>query len=125
LKLGARSALGVDIDQEAVDAAEENARTNGITTGLELAAGSLKDILAGRFGLRRGRLVLANILAVVLERLLDEGLAGLITPDGSLVLSGILAEQSAGVEAAARRTGLQLAEKRHSGDWVALQFIRT
>lgn len=123
LKLGARSALGVDIDPEAVQAAEENARTNGITSGLELATGSLADIRAGRFGLRRARLVLANILAPVLERLLDEGLAGLIAPDGSLVLSGILAEQSAAVESAARRVGLRLAEKRQTGDWVALQFI--
>jgi len=122
LKLGARSALGVDIDPEAVDAAAENARTNGINIGLELAEGSLATILAGRFGLRAAPLVLANILAPVLERLLDEGLAGLVTPAGSLVLSGILAEQSAGVEAAARRTGLRLAEKRQSGDWVALHF---
>jgi ribosomal protein L11 methyltransferase len=83
----------------------------------------LSEILAGRFGLRRAELVLANILAPVLERLLDEGLAGLITPHGALVLSGILAEQSDQVEAAARRSRLQLAEKRQSGDWVALHFI--
>jgi ribosomal protein L11 methyltransferase len=123
LKLGARVALGVDIDPEAVQAAQENARTNGIDHGLELAEGSLADILAGRFGLRKARLVLANILAPVLERLLDEGLAGLLTPDGALVLSGILAEQADGVEAAARRVGLRLAEKRQNGDWVALYFI--
>lgn len=120
LKLGARHALGVDIDAEAVKAAQENAKTNGETARLELGIGSLAEVLDGRFSLQSGGLVLANILAPVLVRLLGEGLAGLMTEGGSLVLSGILAEQSPQVEAAAEQAGLRLVERRQMGDWVAL-----
>ena len=44
--------------------------------------------------------MLANILAPVIIDLFDGGLGELVAPGGSLVLSGILAEQSGGVEAA-------------------------
>ncbi|HID52988.1 MAG TPA: hypothetical protein EYP41_13275, partial [Anaerolineae bacterium] len=39
---------------------------------------------------RQAPLVIANILAHILRRLLDDGLADLLTPDGLLILSGIL-----------------------------------
>jgi ribosomal protein L11 methylase PrmA len=65
---------------------------------------------------------LANILAPVLARLLDEGLGSLLTNGGRLVLSGILAEQAQEVLSAASRNGLQCAGRRQSGDWVALSF---
>jgi ribosomal protein L11 methyltransferase len=120
LKLGAERALGVDIDPEAVQAAQENVAANGVSDRLELAVGSLEEVLAGKFGLRRGELVLANILAPVLVRLLGEGLADLVSPGGVLVLSGILAEQGGEVQAALEASGLKLIEQRQMGDWVAL-----
>lgn len=120
LKLGARRALGVDIDHEAVQAARENVEMNNVADRVELARGSLDDIRRGRFSIQRANLVLANILAPVLVRLLDAGLADLRIPGGSLVLSGILAEQAPEVESAARRRGLRLVEQVQSGDWVAL-----
>ena len=83
LKLGARHALGVDIDPEAIKAAQENALANQVSEALELSAGSLAEILAGRFSLRQAPLVLANILAPVLVRLLDEGLAELLASGGA------------------------------------------
>jgi ribosomal protein L11 methyltransferase len=120
IKLGVERALGVDIDPEAIQAAQENVATNEVQAQIELAAGSLEDILAGKFGLRKGHLVLANILAPVLVQLLDEGLAELLEPGGALVLSGILAEQAGDVQAALEKSGLRLIETRRLGDWVAL-----
>lgn len=120
LKLGAQRALGVDIDAEAIQAARENAQANGVAERLELGQGSLAEIRAGEFFLRQAPLVLANILAPVLRRLLDEGLEAILAPDGYLILSGILEEQAGEVLAAAQRHHLRLAEKRQSGDWVAL-----
>ena len=121
LKLGARHALGVDIDQQAVDAALQNAVANQVEDRLELGPGSLAEIASGSFSIQRAPLVLANILAPVIIRLLDDGLATLLTPGGDLVLSGILEEQAEGVEAAVRRHALQLIERRQEGDWVALR----
>jgi ribosomal protein L11 methyltransferase len=124
LKLGARGALGVDIDEEAIRAARENARTNAESERLELGVGSLAEIRAGQFSIRKAHLVLANILAPVLRRLLDEGLGELLTEGGCLVLSGILEEQEKDVQAAVERNGLQVIERRQSGDWVALSCAR-
>ncbi len=121
LKLGARHALGVDIDPRAIQAAHENAAINGVEDRLDLRAGSLADIRAGSFSVKKAPLVLANILAPVLVRLLAEGLAELLTPDGILVLSGILEDQADEVEAALRIQGLRPAARSQQGDWVAIQ----
>ncbi len=120
IKLGVERALGVDIDPEAIQAAQENVAANGVQAHIQLAVGSLEEVLAGKFGLRQGGLVLANILAPVLVRLLDEGLAELLEPEGVLVLSGILAEQAGDVQTAVEKSGLRLVETRQMGDWVAL-----
>jgi ribosomal protein L11 methyltransferase len=120
LKLGACQALGVDIDPEAVTAARENAALNGETARLQIAAGSVQEVRAGAFALRQAPLVLANILAPVIIRLLAEGLGDLLAPGGWLVLSGILAEQSGQVVASLENYGLKLLAQRQEGDWVAL-----
>jgi ribosomal protein L11 methyltransferase len=124
LQLGAARALGVDVDADAIRAARENAATNGVQDRLELGLGSLAEVLHGNYSIKQAPLVLANILAPVLARLLDEGLGDLLTAGGRLVLSGILAEQAQDVEIAAIRNSLQLAGRRQSGDWVALSFTR-
>jgi ribosomal protein L11 methyltransferase len=122
LKLGASRALGVDIDADAVRAARENARANLVESQLEIGLGSLDAIQQGEFSIRKADLALANILAPVCIRLLDEGLARLLNPAGRLVLAGILDEQAEQVAAAARRSGLRLDVILKSGDWVALAF---
>jgi ribosomal protein L11 methyltransferase len=122
LKLGASHALAVDIDLAAVRSTHENAESNGVSEKVETGQGSVTEILQGRFSLQRSALVLANILAPVIIRLFEDGLAELLNDDGVMVLSGILAEQSAGVEEAARQNGLHLVETLQSSDWVALAF---
>jgi ribosomal protein L11 methyltransferase len=120
LKLGARQALGVDIDDAAIKSSEENAVANGVADHLLLGVGSVKDIVDGKFAFSKAPLVLANILAPVIIRLFDAGLGDLIAPKGVLILSGILAEQADGVIAAAENHGLKLVNKKQMGDWVAL-----
>ena len=125
LKLGAASALGVDIDPASVKASRENAQANGIEAGkFAIGLGSVAEILAGRFGLRQAPLVLANILAPVIIRLFEAGLAELVAPDGTILLSGILAEQADSVASAAIAKGLRFQEKRQIEDWVALALTR-
>lgn len=124
LKLGAASALGVDIDEAAVKASRENAAANGVAENLNLGLGSVAEVLAGRFGVRQALLVLANILAPVIIRLFEAGLDELVAPDGALILSGILQEQVKSVVSAARSRGMKLVEKRQMGDWVAMRLER-
>jgi ribosomal protein L11 methyltransferase len=120
LKLGTRHALGVDIESDAITAARKNGAMNGVAPSMELGQGSLVEVRRGDFSLRTAHLVLANILAPILIRLLDEGLGTLLQAQGELVLSGILEEQVGDVLAAAACNGLRLSDRRQMKDWVAL-----
>ncbi|HEY9152555.1 MAG TPA: 50S ribosomal protein L11 methyltransferase [Anaerolineales bacterium] len=124
LKLGAKVALGVDIDLESVKNSRENADTNGIREELILGQGSVKEILDGKFAFKSAPLVVANILAPIIIRLFDAGLADLVEPNGAIILSGILQEQSQNVIEAAQAKGLRMSEKSQMGDWVALMMER-
>ena len=121
LKLGAGFALGVDIEEASVKASRENADANGIPADqFVIGLGSVTEVLAGKFQIRNAPLVLVNILAPIIIRLFDMGLADLVSTGGALILSGILAEQAEGVIFSAKAHGLNLMEKRQIGDWVAL-----
>jgi ribosomal protein L11 methyltransferase len=125
LKLGAKFALGVDIDEASVRASRENADANGVAVErFAISLGSVTEILSGRFQVRQAPLVLANILAPILVRLFDAGMADLVQPGGVIVLSGILAEQAETVIAAAQAKGMKLVGRRQIEDWVALACKR-
>jgi len=94
--------------------------TVGLGSVTGILDGSLQIQTRGSRSIQRAPLVLANILAPVIVSLLGQGLTDLVLSDGVLVLSGILAEQSASVLLAAQEHGLELIEKRQLGDWVAL-----
>ena len=125
LKLGVQTALGVDIDIESVRNARENANKNGIGEEFILGQGSVTDVLEGKFPFKSAPLVVANILAPIIIRLFDDGLADLVESDGKVILSGILDEQEQRVLEAAQAKGLVLSERKQMGDWVALSLSRT
>ena len=120
LKLGAKYALAVDIDSESVKETLKACVFNQVGDKVETGQGSVEEINRGDFSMKQAPLVLANILAPVLIRLFDAGMAETITPGGVIILAGILAEQGESVRAAAESKGLTFVEERHSGDWVAL-----
>jgi len=133
IKMGARFTLGVDIDEASVKASYENAVVNGITreqfaVGLgsvtEILNGSLQVPTRGSQYIRQAPLVLANILSPIIISMFGQGLVNLVSPGGTLILSGILTEQSASVLSAAQECGLKLIEKRKMGDWIALALRR-
>jgi len=88
LKLGARKALGVDIDEQALIASEENARRNQVEDRLELVLGTDKKL-----DLPKSPVTVANILAGPLAQL-EPVIADLTQSGGLLALSGILTEQA-------------------------------
>ena len=124
LKLGAKKVLGVDIDAESVKNSRENADVNGVGDELILGLGSVAEILDGKFPFQIAPLVVANILAPVIVRLFEAGLADLIEEGGSIILSGILQEQEQNVIEAGQTQGLRMNERRQMGDWVALRMSR-
>ncbi|MEW6400974.1 MAG: 50S ribosomal protein L11 methyltransferase [Chloroflexota bacterium] len=122
IKLGATRTLGVDIDAESIVNSRENANTNGVGEEFILGVGSVQEILKGKFPFKQAPLVVANILAPVIIRLFDAGLADLVEDGGTIILSGILQEQGEKVFEAAQAKGLKLTEKRQMGDWVAMSL---
>lgn len=122
VKLGSSAVLAVDIDSASVRATNENAAANDVEDYIFTALGSVAEILQGQYTLRQASLVVANILAPVIVRLFNEDLAKLIAPGGVIILSGILIEQAAEVEAEAENHGLKLLERLTMGDWIALAF---
>jgi ribosomal protein L11 methyltransferase len=120
LKLGASKAISVDIDAAAIKATLENSRANGVEEKVETGQGSVEEVKAGNYSVHRAPIVLANILAPILIRLFEGGMAELVAPGGVIILAGILEEQGGTVRAAGEAQGLTFVEARHSGDWVAL-----
>lgn len=94
LRLGAASALGVDIDPQALTASRDNAARNGLGDRLQLAPA--EGTLPAAYDL-----VLANILAGPLVELAPR-LADACQPGGRLVLAGLLDHQAPEVTAAYR-----------------------
>jgi ribosomal protein L11 methyltransferase len=92
LKLGAEVVCAVDIDPQALWATRENAARNQVEDRLHTC-------LPGAVPGQHWQLVLANILANPLIGLAPRMVA-LVAAGGRLVLSGILAEQAAGVRQA-------------------------
>jgi ribosomal protein L11 methyltransferase len=124
IKLGAKQALGVDIDAGSVKNSRENADANEVGDEFILGVGSVEEIRIGQFAFNKAPLVVANILAPVIVRLFDTGLADLIEESGAIILSGILQEQQDRVVEAGLAKGLQRNERRQMGDWVALTMRR-
>jgi len=122
IKLGAKSVLGVDIDIESVKNSRENADVNEVGDELMLGQGSVDEILAGQFEFKSAPLVVANILAPVLIRLFDAGMADLIEPGGEIILSGILEYQAESVVEAGEAKGLKRAGICQINDWVAISM---
>ena len=121
-KLGAARVVAVDIDAVALENARHNAELN--ESEIEICEGSVQELIDGKFALQQVDIVLANILAPVLVRLLDDGLARLLKPQAVLILSGILAEQESQLREAIVKTKLHIVEERRIEDWVALALRR-
>lgn len=118
LLLGAKEAVGVDIDEVAVRVAKENALQNGVDTRVRFHAGDLTEKVSGRFSI-----VTANIVADVIIRLLPS-LEDFLEPDAVFIASGIIDAREQDVAAALDSAGYRICAKKEAGGWVALAAKR-
>ena len=119
LRLGAESAVGVDIDPKAEDIARENAAYNGFSAPAFTACtgnvtGDRK--LMARLQESRYDLVLVNIVADVIINLCPV-LPRFLTDSSTLILSGILYSRLDDVKAALAAAGLEILTVRAKEDW--------
>ena len=113
LKLGAASALGVDVDQAALEAAGANCAANEVCCEFSDAAAPITI---------KADIVVANILANPL-RLLAPALAAHTRPGGHLALAGILAQQADEL-AGIYQAWFELGPPVESDGWVRISGIR-
>jgi ribosomal protein L11 methyltransferase len=113
LKLGARAAWGVDIDEQAVLAARDNALQNQAHATFVTAADQLHA---------PAQIVVANILANPLT-VLAPLLARLTLPGGRVALSGILAEQADEVREV-YRVWFDMNPVERDAEWVLLSGVK-
>jgi len=112
-----------DIDPRAVEVARANARINGVGRRVSpsVRAGLRKDIFRGG---KRLDLVLANIVAEPLIAL-AKPLAAAVTPDGYVVLAGLLEAEARKVEAAYVAAGFtRRMHLKSEEDWATLVLRR-
>jgi ribosomal protein L11 methyltransferase len=120
--LGFSDVTGFDNDPEAVRVSEENAALNGLTGRVRFSVG---DLVSGLAPYRHGAdVVLANIQADVLIRFAGE-LVGSIAPGGTLILSGILAQENAQVRTSFEAlTPAWVVNARIMGEWSDVVLTR-
>ncbi|MFI3206642.1 MAG: 50S ribosomal protein L11 methyltransferase [Clostridia bacterium] len=111
--LGAKLAIGVDIDSLAVKTAIENAKINQVDDKFTGICGNLTEKVSGKFDL-----VLANIVASIVI-LLSEDAPKFMNPNSTYIVSGIIDTRSDEVITAVTKN-FDIIERKEEKGWVAM-----
>ena len=126
LRLGAASAVGVDIDPKAESIARENAAYNGFSAPAFTAlTGNVTEdgLLMERLRQRPYDLVLVNIVADVIIGLAPV-LPALLTEHSILLCSGILDTRLSEVTGALEAAGIDILDVKEKEDWRSIRAKR-
>ena len=119
LRLGAASAVGIDIDPVAIECAQAYARDNGFGDEFTLETSPLPDSAPRTFDL-----VLANLDCQTLLDLRSD-LCGRLSATGRLSVSGVLGDDRDDVLQRFQAAGLALQHEHERAGWLALHFSRS
>jgi ribosomal protein L11 methyltransferase len=89
IKLGAGSAVGIDIDDWSIENALENVKANRVGEAVRIVRIAIEDFSAGDSQVRRFDCILANLTLKMITGSLER-LRDLLEPDGIVILSGFL-----------------------------------
>lgn len=119
-RLGAGVCRAYDIDPTAVRVARENIRESGLANITCDRSDLLKqvDLSEGQYGL-----ISANIVADILIRMMPD-VGAYLAPEGTLLLSGIVAERCDDVVNAAVANGFAVVDSLTENGWCALAVRR-
>lgn len=122
IKLGAKYALGTDLDPCAINATRENMEVNGITEEqFSVMIGNIIDDeeVQKAAGYEKYDIVVANILAEVLVPLTPV-IVNQMKKGGLYITSGIIDDKEETVVNAVKAAGLEVLEVTHQGEWVSV-----
>ena len=109
-KLGAKLALGVDLDPVAVESAKENVGLNDLDN-IEILEGNLLDVIDGK-----ADIVVANIIAEIICILTDD-VSKALNKGGLFITSGIIHERVDMVTSKLDECGFEVMEVNKDGEW--------
>jgi ribosomal protein L11 methyltransferase len=112
-KLGARRAIAIEVDGEAIGNAEENVLRNGVTEHVTLIRGEA-GVLLPLIG--PVTVILANISASVLLELASP-MRRALAPGGRAILSGVLVAERDTLAAGLAATGWTVERGLEEGEW--------
>ncbi len=120
LLLGASSAIAVDIDSNATDAARSNLKLNDLTDDLFVTyTGDITSDKDLRDKLGKHDIVLANIVADVIIALAPF-IRGFMNEDATFICSGIILERLDEVKEVLIKNGLKITSIRQDNDWAEI-----
>ena len=122
LKLGAKHAVGTDLDPCAVPAVEENKEANEIPVeAFDMMIGNIIDDkeVQDKVGYEKYDIVVANILADVLVPLTPV-ILNQMKKGGIYITSGIIDDKEETVVNAVKAAGLEVLEVTNQGEWVSV-----
>lgn len=114
VKLGAKKALGLDIDPVCIDNGKENALLNRVEDRIDFHLGPLNTLSPRQFGI-----ILANINLLILEKLLPI-LSSYRYKDSIIILSGVLAENTERLRTCCGDSDLDWVEIRQKNEWIGV-----
>ncbi len=114
LLLGAKKAVAVDLDLDAVRVAGENAERNGVDHRIEVIHGDLLEKVEGEF-----EVVVSNIIADAIIAI-SKDIKGYLAPKGIFIASGIILDRIGDVETAIKDAGLSLVDTKTMGEWAVV-----
>ena len=109
-KLGAKLAVGVDLDPVAVESAKENVTFNNVDN-IEILYGNLVEVIEGK-----ADIVVANILAEIIC-ILTEDVKRVLKQDGYFITSGIIHDRVEMVRRKLENSGFEVLEINTEGEW--------
>jgi ribosomal protein L11 methyltransferase len=118
-RFGARKIVATDFDPEAIRTARQNEALNFSGPLVRWLCADVKKLCPAT----KYRLVLANLFSGILCEASVQ-IAGSVSSDGQLWLSGILKSQEQEVISTYRGQGLKLIRSHRRGKWVMLQLSR-
>ncbi|MGN9134092.1 50S ribosomal protein L11 methyltransferase [Clostridium sp. HCP1S3_B4] len=109
-KLGAKMAVGVDLDPVAVESANENLKFNDVDN-IKILEGNLIDVIDGK-----ADIVIANIIAEVIC-ILTEDVSKVINKNGYFITSGIINDRVKMVTDKLEECGFEVIKINNDGEW--------
>ena len=119
-KLGARSVESLDIDEQAIKAAQQNVINNNVEQKVKTFIGTLKDLSLEK----KYQLIVANISSKVIIDSLPK-ISAHLDVGGHGILCGILIDRSKEIEKHIKDAGLEISANIISEEWVCFSVSKS